>query len=82
MAAVLVGNPFAGFARVVQVKHGSHAIHAQAVHVILLQPEEGAAQQETADFVAAIIEDGAGPLRMKPLARVRVLIEVSAVKTG
>ena len=81
MAAVLVGNPFAGFARVVQVKHGRHAIDAQAVHVILLQPEEGAADQETADFGAAIIKNGAGPLGMKTFARVGVLIEVSAVKT-
>src|ERR1035438_7449012 len=48
--------------------------------MILLQPEEGAAEQETADFVAAIVEDGAGPLRMKPFARVGMLVEVSAIK--
>jgi len=81
-SAILVGNPFARFARVVQAKHGSHAIDAQPVHVILLQPKEGAAQQETADFVAAVIEEGTGPLRVEPFARVRRLIEVSAVETG
>jgi hypothetical protein len=43
-SAILVGNPFARFARVVQAKHGSHAIDAQPVHVILLQPKEGAAK--------------------------------------
>ena len=37
--AMGIRNPFAGPARVVEVKHGGNRVHAQAIHVIFFQPE-------------------------------------------
>ena len=45
--AVFVGHPFAGLARIVQIEHRGHRIHAQAVGVELGQPVVRARQQET-----------------------------------
>ena len=42
VAAVHVRLPFAVLARVVQVEHGSHGVHAQPVEVELLHPVQGA----------------------------------------
>ncbi len=41
-APELVGNPFARLPRVIQIKHGGHGVHAQAIDVILVHPEERA----------------------------------------
>jgi len=38
-AAELIGNPFAGLAGVIEIKHGSDGVHAQAVDVVLVEPE-------------------------------------------
>ena len=50
--------------------------------MILVQPEQGAAQQKAADFVAAIVEDAALPVRVIAFARVSVLVEKRAIETG
>ena len=39
-AAELIGDPFAGFAGVVEIEHGSDGVHAEAVDVIFVEPEE------------------------------------------
>jgi hypothetical protein len=80
VAAVLVGNPLAGLARVIEIEHGGHRIHAQAVDVILLQPEQRVGNQERAHFVAAVVEDQRAPVAMLALARVGVLVERGAVE--
>ncbi len=75
-----VGDPLSRLAREVEVEHRGHSIHAQAVNVVLIQPEDGVADQELADLVAAVVEDERAPIEVTPLARVVVLIEVSAVE--
>ncbi len=40
-AAVPVGNPLAFLAGVIKIKHGGDGIHAEAVDVVFVQPEEG-----------------------------------------
>ena len=82
VAAVLIGDPLARLARVVQIEHGRHGIHAQAVDVILLQPEQRVRDQERAHFVAAVIEDQRAPVALLALARVGVLVERGAVEEG
>ena len=82
IAAVAVGNPFAGLARVVEVEHGGDRVHAQAVSVILVEPEQRAGEQEAAHLVAAEVKDVRFPLRMEALARVRVLVEVRTVEVS
>ena len=69
-------------ARVVEVEHRGDGVHAQAVDVILLEPEQGAREQEAADFVASVVEDERSPVLVLALPRVGVLVEVRAVEVG
>ena len=80
VAAVLIGNPLAGLARVIEVQHRSHGVHAQAVDVIFLQPEQRVRNQERAHFVAAVIEDQGAPVAVLALARIGMLVERGAVE--
>ncbi len=80
VAAVFIWNPLAALARVVEIEHRGHRIDAKPVDVILLQPEQGIVDQETLHLGAAKIINGRVPVRMKPLARVRMLVKCGAVK--
>ena len=75
-----IGNPLAGFARVVAVQHRSHPVYAQTVRVIGVEPEQRARGQEAAHLVAAVIEDQAVPVGMEALAGIGVLVEVAAIE--
>ena len=77
---IAVGNPLALFARVIEIEHGGDGVHAQAIGMILVEPEHGARHQKAADFGAAVIEDERLPVGMKSLARVGVLEEMGAVE--
>jgi hypothetical protein len=50
--------------------------------VVLVEPEQRAGEQEAADLVPAVVEDEAAPVRVEPLAAVRVLVQVGAVEVG
>ena len=76
----LVRNPLALLAGIVEVEHRSHGIHAQAVHVEALTPEEGIGSKEISNFMAPKIEDERAPILMGPLPRVGVLIKGCAVE--
>ena len=78
--AELVGNPFAGRARIVEIEHGGDGVHAQAVDVILVDPEKRVGDQEILHFVAPVVEDQRAPIGMRALARVGVLVEMRAVE--
>src|SRR5262249_51096285 len=82
VAAVLVGDPLAGLAGIVEVEHGGDGIDAQAVQVIFLEPEERAAEEEGADLVPAVVEDGAFPVGMTARVGVGMRVEVRAVEVG
>ena len=75
-----IGYPFPSLRGVIQVEHGRHRIHPQPVGVVSIEPEEGAADEEGLHFIAAMIENIAVPFRMKPLLRVRMLIQMGSVK--
>ncbi len=81
-AAELVGNPLARLARVVQIEHGGHRIHAQAVDVVDIGQEDRVGEQEGAHFVAAVVEDIGAPVLVLALARIVVLVEMRAVEIG
>ena len=72
-SAEFVGDPLAFLARIIEIEHGSDGIHAQAVDVVLVEPEHRARHQEAADFIAAIVEDVRLPVGMESLARVGML---------
>ena len=78
--AVLVGNPFPFFSGVVQVQHGGDGVHPQSVDVVLVKPEEGTAEQEAPDFVPPVVEDEAAPVRVEPLLRIGVFVEVRPIE--
>ena len=80
VAAELVGDPLALVARVVEVQHRGDGVHAQAVGVILLEPEQRARQQEIPHLVPAVVEDQRAPVLMLALPRVLVLEERRAVE--
>ncbi len=52
-----IRNPLALTARIIEIQHGSHSVHAQTVDVILVDPEKGIGDQEILDFVPPVIED-------------------------
>src|SRR6266702_7197335 len=56
-ASKLIGDPFAGLAGVIEIKHGSDGIHAKAVDVVFIEPEKRVGNEIVLDFVAAVIVD-------------------------
>ena len=69
-------------ARVVQVEHRRDGVHAQAVGVVLLQPEERVGEQEAADLGAPVVEDERAPVAVLALPRIGMLEERGAVEPG
>ena len=80
--AVLVGNPLAFLARIVQIQHRGDRIYPQAVEMELLDPVQGAGQQEVFHLVAAEVEDQRAPVEMLALAGVGVFVQWLAVEPG
>ena len=81
-AAVPVGDPFAFFARVVQIEHGGDGVHAQAVGMVAIEPEHTAGKQEAAHLAAAVVENQRLPVGMKSLAGIGMLVEMRAIEVG
>ncbi len=48
--------------------------------MILVEPEQGIADQKILHFVAAVIENESVPVRLLPLPRIRMLVEVRPVE--
>ena len=78
--AVLVRNPLAFAARVVQIQHRRDGVDPQPVDVIFLEPEQRVRQQEVSHLVAAVVEDQRAPVLVLALPRVRVLVQRRAVE--
>ena len=81
-AAEAVRNPLAVVARVVEVEHRRDGVDAQAVGVVLLQPEERVGEQEAAHLGAPVVEDERAPVAVLALPRIGVLEERRAVELG
>ena len=79
-AAELVGDPLALLARVVEVEHRGDRVDAQAVGVVAVEPAQRAADQKSANLVAAVVEDRAAPVRVDSEAWVGVLEEMGTVE--
>src|SRR6185437_7931408 len=79
-AAELIWQPFALTARVVEIQHRSDSVDAQAVDVILVEPEEGVREQEILNFIAAVIKNQRTPVGMSAAARVGVLVKMRAIE--
>ena len=79
-ATVLVGNPFVVLARVIQIEHRSHGIHAQAVHVKLFAPKERVGGEEIDNLMPAEIENQRAPILVRAFARIGVLVKRGAIE--
>ena len=82
VAAVDVGDPLPGFARVVEIDHRGHGVDSQSVDVVTIKPEKQAfPQQEVADLGPAKVEDlGTPQSRCSPSFGVGMLVEMRPVK--
>src|SRR5688572_17449024 len=80
MTAVLVWNPFALPASVIEVEHGSYGVDAQIIDMITVEPEHGVADQKALHLRTAIVENVALPFGMIALARVGMLVKMRAVE--
>ena len=80
ISAVDVLLPLAVLAVIVQIQHTGHCIHAQAVDMVLLQPEQGAGDQEGLHFGHAEVEHHGAPFLMLAAPGVGVFIAGQAVK--
>ena len=79
-AAVLVGDPLAVLARVVEVQHRGDGVDPQPVDVVAVEPAHRARHQERAHLVAAVVEDRRVPVGVVALPRIGVLVQVRAVE--
>src|SRR6202012_6005192 len=79
-AAEAIGDPFALFPRVVEVKHGSDRIDAKPIDVIFVEPEEAIRDEEIAHLVSAVIEDERAPVTMFALARISVRVKLGSIE--
>ena len=82
VAAVLVGDPLAVLAAVVQVEHGGDGIDPESIHVEVVEPVQGAAEQEVGHLAPAVVVDQGVPVHVEALARIGMLVEVRAVEIG
>ena len=77
---MVVGDPVAILPAVIEIEHGCHRVYAQAVNMVLIQPEHRAGNQEACHLVAPIVKYTGAPLAVLALARVGILIAGGAVE--
>ena len=82
VTAVLVGDPLAVTAVVVEVQHGGYRVNADAVDMVLVQPEHCGGYEEGDDLVARVVEYVGAPFLVLALAAVLILIAVDAVEAS
>jgi hypothetical protein len=81
-AALFVGAPGAGLARVVEIEHRGDGVDAQGVDVEHLQPVDGVGQEHIDHLPTAEVVDGGVPVGLEALAGIGVLIERGSVEVG
>src|SRR4030042_5696113 len=79
-SSMLVWNPLAILSPVIQIKHGGHRIGPQSIDMVLIEPEEGTADQKFSHFRPTVVKNMALPVRLKSFFRVCMLIKESAIK--
>ena len=77
-----VRQPFAGPSRIIEIKHGSDRIDAQAIDMEAVEPIERVRGQDIRDLAPAEIVDRGVPVGMEAPARVRMFVEGRAIELG
>jgi len=81
-SAELIGNPFAGLAGIVKIEHGGDSVHAEAVDVVLVQPEKRVGDEVVLDLIPAVIVDKCAPIGVCALAGVGMFVKMRAIELG
>ena len=82
MAAVLVRNPLAVFARIVAVNHRGNRVNADTVKAETFYPIQGITLQEVFHFISAEVVNQGVPVLVVAFARVGVFVQRSTVEFG
>ena len=80
IAAVNIRHPLTVVLAIVEVQHRSDCVHADAVCMVYIFPEQCIGDQEVRYFRTAIVVNQGTPVRMGTFARIEVLIQTGAVK--
>ena len=75
-----VGTPRAALPVVVQIQHGRHRVHPQAVDVVLPQPVGRGGQQEAAHLGLAEVKHPRAPSGVLPFQGIAILVQAGAVE--
>src|SRR3984957_17546362 len=84
-SAVPVWDPLSITPSIIEIEHGGDGIDPQSVDVIFIEPEHGVADEKTLDFVPTVVEYKSVPIRLFPLPRIAVFVEMRSIeisKTG
>ena len=80
MTAVDIGNPLSVILAIIQIQHGSHRIHADAVCMVLLGPEQRVGNQEISNLRPSVVVDQGTPVRVCALSRILMLVNTASVE--
>ena len=80
ISTVFICNPLSILFSIIKIQHGSHCIHTEPVHMVMLDPEQRISDQEVPHFRFSIVKDLRAPVRMLTLSRVRIFISRGSVK--
>ena len=80
ISAVLIGPPLAAPAAIIQVEHGGHRVHPDAVDMELIQPVHHIGDQEGAHLIPAVVEDAGTPIGVLPAQGIGGLVAIAAVE--
>ncbi len=82
VSSLMIWFPLSFFATIVKIKHRSNSINTNPIKVVLRHPKVCTTNQKCTNFIFAIIEDIASPLRMKSFTWIKMFIECSTIKVG
>ena len=80
LAAIDIRHPLSVIFSIIQIQHGSHRVHADAVRVVHLRPVQGVGDQEILHLGTAVIVDQRSPVGVAALAGIEMLIQAGAVE--
>ena len=81
-SAILVGDPSAGIAVVVEVDHGRDGIDSDSINVVFVKPKQRVGDEIVADLVAIVVEHQRAPFFVFAFTRIFVFVEVRSVEEG
>ena len=79
---VFVGDPLAVAASVIQIQHGGHGIHPEAVDMIVFKPVQSICNQEIGYFIFTVIKYLSTPVGMLPFSGIRIFIKRLSIEIG